>query len=76
MAGALVLGLTVVEVDGALFVGVDVDAEFGGGVGLAFEAADFGVEFLFGVGGLLEEDALLGLGLEFGVCEMWIDREV
>ena len=58
MVGALVFGLAVVVVEGALFVSVDVNSEFGECACFAFEVADCGVEFLVGVGGLLEEDAL------------------
>ena len=58
MASALVFGLDVIIFNGVLFIGVDVNSEFGGCADFAFEAADFGVELLVGVGNLLEEDAL------------------
>ena len=58
MAGALVFDLAVIIVNGAFFVGVDVNSEFGGCAGFTFEAANFSVELLVRVGGLLEEDTL------------------
>ena len=56
--GALFFDLAVVVVNESLFVGVDLDSEFGGCVGFVFEVANFVIKVLVRVGGLLEEDTL------------------
>jgi len=53
VVGALIFGLSVIVVDGALFVDVDVNSDVGGCAGFVFEAVNFGVYLFVGVGALL-----------------------